>query len=129
MPVFSSSEQAQEVFRTLFEILLEDDVFLFRMTDSNLSLHLVQTKPDVEMFVSPDGVHDGPPPSRATIRIKMSCDTAHSLWKGELLMPMALGTGKVRIKGSVSKVMEFVPILQPAFDRYPEIIAARKIES
>jgi hypothetical protein len=51
----------------------------------------------------------------------MTCDTAHKLWLGQLLVPVALATGKVRIKGSVSKVLEFVPLLQPAFDQYPAI--------
>lgn len=124
MPVFSSAEQAQEVFGTLFEILLKDDEFRSRLIESELSLHLVQTKPDVELFVSPDGVASGPPEAPAAIRIKMTCDTAHALWQGDLLMPLALGMGKVRIKGSVAKVLEFVPMLQPAFDQYPDIAAA-----
>jgi putative sterol carrier protein len=63
-------------------------------------------------------------PESASITIKMSCDTAHALWMGTLMMPTAVATGKVRIRGKVSKVIEFVPILQPAFDRYPEIAAA-----
>jgi hypothetical protein len=43
---------------------------------------------------------------------------------GTLMMPTAVATGKVRIRGKVAKVIEFVPILQPAFDRYPEIAAS-----
>ena len=39
-------------------------------------------------------------------------------------MPLAVATGRVRIKGSVSKVLEFVPRLQPAFDRYSEVAAS-----
>jgi hypothetical protein len=128
VPVFSSPEQAQEVFRTLFEILLKDEEFRTRLIESNLSLHLIQTKPDIELFVSPEGVSLGTPPVSAAIRIKMSCDTAHALWKGELLMPLALGMGKVRIKGNVAKVLEFVPMLQPAFDRYPEIVSAHDLD-
>jgi hypothetical protein len=123
MSVFSSPEQAREVFTKLFTILLEDKVFLTKMTDSALSLHLVQRQPDMELFVSPDGVVDGPGPRPAAIRIKMSCDTAHALWLGELMMPLAVATGRVRIKGNVPKVLEFVPILRPAFDQYAKIAA------
>ncbi|NDZ80940.1 hypothetical protein G3I19_20865 [Streptomyces sp. SID10853] len=124
MPVFSSSEQASEVFSGLFNILIKDEGFARRMRDSQISLHLIQTKPEFELYVTPDDVTVGAPESPAAIRIKMSSDTAHSLWLGKLLMPVALATGKVRIKGNVSKVLEFVPLLQPAFDQYPEIARA-----
>jgi hypothetical protein len=129
MPIFSSAEQAKRIFSTLFHILLEDETFVSKMTAANLDLHLIQTKPDVELHVSRHGVHDGPPEQRAAIRIKMSCDTAHALWSGDLLMPLAVATGRVRIKGNVSKVLEFVPILQPAFDQYPKIIAEEQLAS
>jgi hypothetical protein len=59
----------------------------------------------------------------------MSSDTAHRLWMGTLTMPLALATGKVRVKGSVAKVVEFVPMLQPAFDRYPAIAEAEGLVS
>ena len=37
---------------------------------------------------------------------------------------IAVATGKIRIKGSVAKVIEFVPLLRSAFDRYPALAAA-----
>jgi hypothetical protein len=40
---------------------------------------------------------------------------------GKLLMPAALATGRVRVKGNVARVLEFVPLLHPAFDVYPTI--------
>ncbi|MEU3713667.1 hypothetical protein [Streptomyces catenulae] len=124
MPVFESGEKARRIFTDLFQILLKDDTFTARMRESGITLHLIQVKPDLELYITPDGVQDGPPTEPAVIRIKMSSDTAHSLWLGKLLMPVALATGKVRIKGSVAKVLEFVPLLRPAFDRYPEIAAS-----
>jgi putative sterol carrier protein len=127
MPVFQSPEQAHAVFTRLFTILLKDDQFVDRMRAGGLSVHLVQSKPDVELYVTPDQVVDGAPPAPAAVRISMSCDTAHSLWQGKLLMPVALATGRVRIKGNVAKVLELVPILRPAFDRYPEIVAEHGI--
>jgi putative sterol carrier protein len=127
MTVFHTSEQARAVFTRLFTILLDDDQFVERMRAGGLSVHLVQSKPDVQLYVTPDQVTEGAPPSPAAVRIAMSCDTAHSLWQGKLLMPVALATGRVRIKGSIPKVLELVPILRPAFDRYPEIVAEHGI--
>jgi putative sterol carrier protein len=130
MAKFDSPETAYKLFAKLFEILLGDETFVSKARESDLSIHLIHTKPDVEMFVSPDaGVVGKSPSPSATIRIKMSCDTAHELWMGKLLMPLALATGKVRVKGSVAKVLEFVPILRPAFDVYPQLVAERGISA
>ena len=124
MATFTTREQAVALFSQLFQILLEEETFTSRLRSGGLSLSLVQTKPDFTLFVDPDGVRVDEQPYDAAIRIKMSCDTADSLWRGKLLMPVALATGKVRLRGSVSKVLEFVPLLHPAFDRYPGLAAS-----
>lgn len=125
MAMYETTEQAEHVFGQLFSILIEDDNFTARLRESGLTVRLLHKKPECSIFVSPDEVLIGDEvPESAAITIKMSCDTAHSLWMGTLMMPTAVATGKVRIRGKVAKVIELVPILQPAFDRYPEIAAA-----
>ena len=124
MPTFSSKDQAMSVFRRLFEIMLEDEAFVSGMRDAGLTLRLVQTKPDLCLYVDPDAVQPENTTNEAAITVKMSCDTAHSLWLGRLSVPLAVATGRLRIRGSVARVLEFVPLLQPAFDRYPAIAAA-----
>ncbi|MQA26457.1 MAG: hypothetical protein GEU94_13535 [Micromonosporaceae bacterium] len=121
MSAYHSKEQALSVFTELFEILLADELFVARMRAGGLSLRLVQTDPALQLHVGPSGVRECDESASAAISIKMSCDTAHQLWSGSLLMPLALATGKIRIRGSVSKVLEFVPLLRPAFDRYPTL--------
>ena len=123
MAKFENRSQAVDLFSGLFTILLEDETFTAGIRSGNLSLLLIHTKPDFTLFVDPDGVRVDEEPYAPAIRIKMSCDTADSLWRGQLLMPVALATGKVRLRGSVSKVLEFVPLLHPAFDQYPELAA------
>lgn len=128
MSTYDSSEKAYKVFGQLFEILVADPTFTERLRETNLDVRLVHTKPDCLIYVSPDEVRYGDEvPEKAAITIKFSCDTAHKLWMGTLMMPTAVATGKVRIRGKVAKVIELVPILQPAFDRYPEIAAANGI--
>ncbi|MEA2299964.1 MAG: hypothetical protein QOE44_499 [Solirubrobacteraceae bacterium] len=128
MPVYDSTEKATAVFSQLFEILIEDDNFTSSLRENDLSVRLVHTNPEVKVFVSPDQVLLGDAvPEGAAVTIKMSCDTAHALWLGKLMVPTAVATGKVRIRGKVAKVIQLVPILQPAFDRYPGIAAASGI--
>lgn len=130
MPKYDSTEKADTVFGELFQILVKDETFVSKMTESNLTFRLVHTNPDCKIFVSPEGVLLGDDvPESASITIKMSCDTANSLWLGTLAMPTAVATGKVRIRGKVAKVLELVPILRPAFDRYPELAASHGIEN
>lgn len=128
MTRYETTDQAERVFGKLFQILIEDETFAARLRESGLTVRLLQHKPDCAIYVSPDEVAVGDHARQdAAITIKMSCDTAHALWMGKLMMPTAVATGKVRIRGKVAKVLEFVPILQPAFDRYPEIAAASGI--
>jgi putative sterol carrier protein len=124
MPAYMSRDQAVPVFSTLFEIMLEDDGFRAIVRDEALSVRFVHTNPDFELYVDAAGVRVDGPPAPTTLSIKMSCDTADALWSGRLLMPIAVATGKIRIKGSVARVIEFVPLLRPAFDCYPELAAA-----
>lgn len=124
MTVFSSGDMAADVFGRLFTVLLEDEHFVEKARKESLSVQLVHTKPDCRIFVSPEGVVLGDAvPYKAAITLKMSCDTAHALWMGRLLVPAAIATGKVRIRGRIAKVLELVPTLQPAFDSYPTIAA------
>lgn len=128
MPTFDSPETVYDLFARFFEILLADDDFSYKYRESNISLHLICTRPDLEMCVSPEtGVVAGPPAQLSAIRIKMSCDTAHALWLGKIPISIAIAAGKVRVRGSIAEVLEFVPILHPAFDLYSQLAAERGI--
>ena len=123
MSAFTSRDQAASVFTQLFEILLEDDTFSTTLRSRRLSVLFLHSDPDLTVFVDPDGVRVDGVPQAPALSIKMSCDVADALWAGRLLMPVALATRRIRVKGRVSQVLEFVPLLQPAFDRYPAIAA------
>jgi putative sterol carrier protein len=124
MSVFESKEQAVGVFTQLFELLLQDETFTSRMNAADLTLRLVQSKPDFVLYIGSQGVKVDDAETPAALTIKMTSDNAHALWSGNLLVPLALATGKIRVRGSVTKMLEFQPLLQPAFDRYPEIAVA-----
>jgi putative sterol carrier protein len=129
MPAYTSKDQAATVFSQLFEIMLEDPDFGAIVRQRGLSVRFLHTKPDFELHVDADGVRVDGPPGPAGLTIKMSCDTADALWTGRLLMPIAVATGRIRIKGSVALVIEFAPLLRPAFDRYPALAAAAGVST
>ncbi|MET8129293.1 SCP2 sterol-binding domain-containing protein [Streptomyces sp. NPDC005065] len=120
--IFSSPEAAEEIFGKLFGILRDDEEFTSRLRKHHMSVRLTQTDPDCRIYISADELVIGSAaPEQATITIRMSSDTAHALWLGKLMMPTAIATRKVRIQGKVARVLDLVPILRPAFDRYPDI--------
>ncbi len=124
MSAFTTKEQAVSVFTRLFEIMLEDETFTHTVRSQNLSVLFLHDDLGFTLFVDGSGVYVDHAPHAPAITIKMTTDVADALWAGRLLMPMALATRKIRVKGKVSKVIEFVPLLQPAFDQYPSIAAA-----
>jgi hypothetical protein len=123
MAVFATQEQAEKVFEHLFSILAGEESFTGKLKASNITIRMVHKQPEVELYICADGVVVGPPPAgvKPSITISFSCDTAHRMWLGQLLVPVAMATGKMRIRGGVAKVLEIVPLLQPAFDQYPAI--------
>lgn len=123
MSAFTSKDQAVSVFTRLFEILLEDETFAGTVRSQRLSVLFLHEDLAFSLFLDGGGVYIDQTPHAPALTIKMTTDVAHALWAGRLLMPMALATRKIRVKGKVSKVIEFVPLLQPAFDQYPTIAA------
>ena len=124
MPVFQTKAQAEELFGELFRILAADPEFSGELERHRLTVALVHTKPDVTVYLAPGDVRVDDVPAPPVLTVKMSCDTAHALWSGKLLLPLAVATGKLRVRGSMAKVIEFAPLLHPAFDRYPDLAVA-----
>lgn len=127
MPFYHSAEQAAAVFGELFTILSRDEQAMKSMSESGLKVMIKHKDPEYIMGFDGSGLHTDLTGFTPNVRIAMSCDTAHKLWLGELLMPAALATGKVRVRGNVPKILEFIPIMRPAFDRYPDLAAAHGV--
>lgn len=121
MSYFETTQQAQRVFEELFTVLSEDSAAMDKMESSGLKVEIIHKKPDCRIQFDGQGIHSLDEQFTPNVRIAMNCDTAHKLWMGELLMPVALATGRVRVKGNVPKILELIPVLQPAFDRYEEV--------
>jgi hypothetical protein len=119
---FPSSAVATEVFQRLFSTLLQDDQFVADMRASGITLLFEHRAPACRVFVSAEEVLTGPEaPEHATLTMKISSAAAHSLWLDEITFPAAITNGRLEIIAKVSKVLEVMPILAPAFVRYPAI--------
>ncbi|MDH6124051.1 hypothetical protein [Kitasatospora sp. GP82] len=125
MSIEAIGNSTTETLGRLFTELAQDDRFTAGLRDSGISLLMEHSRPDLRIFVSAEGavVGDGAP-EYATLTIKSTAATAHELWLGRTSFPAAITSGRLRIFGKVAKVLELMPILAPAFERYPAIVTA-----
>ena len=124
MGVFKDEAEAKEVFDTLFEriLSLEESNRQFSATKAVLGVYYS----DPNYSVAIDGtksptVLDHDPNAKVDIEIRMSSDTAHTFWKGDLNFPVAMMKGKVKIKGPSATVMKLLPAVAPGHEIYPHL--------
>jgi putative sterol carrier protein len=131
MPVFNTVEDAKQAFDQLFERILEIEDSNRRASAANVAVAVVYSDPDY--FAIIDGrqsptvlTHDRD--VKFDIEIKMSSDTAHAFWKGDLSLPVAMMKGRVKIKGPAATVMKLLPVVAPGHQIYPQIVKELGIE-
>jgi putative sterol carrier protein len=124
MPIFESEKRAADVFGATYSALAGDEVFAKALKEGQITIKFIHANPEFRLFVSGEGVLTGDQvPERATLTIKMSSDTAHELWSGQLSFPAGITGGRIKILGKVSRVLEVMPSLVPIFEIYPRIAA------
>ncbi len=56
------------------------------------------------------------------IVMTMKADVAHRFWLGEVNVPLALAHGEMVASGPTAKILRLVPLLQPVFPRYRQLL-------
>ncbi len=69
------------------------------------------------------GSYDGKP----DVEMILSSDNAHKFWLKQLSIPVALATRKIKTKGSVTKVLGLIPLVNPIFELYPKYCQTKGI--
>ena len=67
-------------------------------------------------------VEYGDSASEPEIVLSMASDVAHRFWLGEVNVPLALARGDMTATGPTPKLLALVPLLQPVFPRYRELL-------
>jgi putative sterol carrier protein len=57
------------------------------------------------------------------MELRMAADDGHRFWLGKLNMTAAMARGRVRVKGSVPKMLKLMPLAKPLRSRYEKILA------
>lgn len=115
-----TDDTAGSAFERAFTVALSEPEFAGKLAERNLSLHFVQADPAVELHVSADGVHAGPPPTPATLRFEMTTETADALWSGRLGLLPAVVARRLAIKGpttALRQLTDLLPVVMRAYAR------------
>jgi hypothetical protein len=129
--VFSSSEEAEEVFGAFLEHMTSDPGLRPKFVAAATSFRANYTDPDSRVSlvttVDPPVVKRGAAAAaeQVDVDMHMSADDGHRFWLGELNIPMAMARRKIRIEGQIGTLLKLLPALQPAFGLYRDFLAER----
>jgi putative sterol carrier protein len=91
-------------------------VVQFRMRDPDAQV-TVEMCPEREMRVDL-----GPTDLDPEVVMTMEADTAHRFWLGKVNVTVALARGDIEAKGPVAKVLRLVPLVEPTFPHYAQML-------
>jgi hypothetical protein len=121
MAIFESTEKMYDVLGSLFRFLMEHPEVGPKYVAANIIIKFDIFDPDGFIWLTPDGVIEGPSDLKPTIEMKLSGDTCHDFWLQNVSMPVALAKGLIKAKGPMPKVLKLLPLLKPAYENYPRI--------
>ncbi len=94
-----------------------------KFNDSGITIRFTLSDPEGTIWVIHGddkprvilGTYDGKP----DVEMILSSDNAHKFWLKQLSVPVAIATRKIKTKGSVTKVLGMIPLVNPIFELYP----------
>lgn len=111
---FRSKAQVENIFRDFWKLLFQQTSVKEDLVKLRLSILVLIDRPEVAMYVDEDGVSfkKDALSKTALVTMKMSGDTAHSLWTGSLNMANAMAEMQIKATGPVNKVLALIELLK-----------------
>lgn len=103
-----------------------------KFNDANITIKFTLSEPEGTIWV----IHGEDKPmvvlgdyaGKPDVEMILSSDNAHKFWLKQLSIPVALATRKIKTKGSVTKVLGLIPLVNPIFDLYPKYCQQKGIQ-
>lgn len=130
MPVFESTEKMYDVLGTVLSSITEDPEISRKFNEKEINVRFVYNNPSGEIWIlhgDEPSVVTGPTDAKADVEMHLSGDDAHAFWLKKLNLPVAITKRKVKAKGPTTKVLSLLPLLKPAYKRYPSICEEKGI--
>jgi putative sterol carrier protein len=131
MPVFSDTNELYAVMHELWKQIKACPVMSQKLLKSQLIVRFHYKEPDG--YITVDGsdgreikITLGDCEAQPIVELTMKSDVAHAFWSGKENPALALLNGKMMSKGPVNKALALLPVVRPAFEMYPSIVAKLK---
>jgi putative sterol carrier protein len=128
---FKDHDLAMEVFIETFKRLPQDAEAQKALDDLQMlaGFNYTQDGPDLYFHVDTRGgafeVALGKPTEKPDVEMINSLDIAHQAWSNKLNPMMAMATGKLKAKGSTSKLLKLAPLLKGISIIYNQVLTEK----
>lgn len=127
MPFYTDAERFYASFRALFSCI---ETSYPKVHDAIRSARLVirfrLSEPAAEIHINglqhPVRAAFGPYDSRPNLEIELAADTLHRILLGELSATKAMGSGQMKVRGSLLKAMALGELFATGQRCYPDIL-------
>ncbi len=129
MPVFASTEELYEVLTPYYRSLTTDPDIGPKFVKANTSFRVRHTDPEAVFLLDATQdpavvtTGDAAEAGDAEVDLTMSADDGHKFWLGSLNLPIALAKRKIKVHGSINKLLGMLPAMQPAYGKYRKHLA------
>lgn len=126
MSYFRDADEVYRVLGGMLEILGEDEELAIGRADTVIENRYSDPDAVITITLRPEKravVEYGDSAAEAEIVLTMASDVAHRFWLGEVNVPLALAHGEMTATGPTPKLLALVPLLQPVFPRYRELLS------
>jgi alcohol dehydrogenase class IV len=127
--VFKDSQMLYDVLTEFYEQLKQDPEVGPALAETNLCIQFIYKNPSATITIDTTGdeivIHRAVFAGTPEVTMTMSADFAHKFWHGKANLITALTRRQVVARGNVPKTLKLLPILKPAFARYPQFLKAK----
>lgn len=126
MSVYQTSDDLYRLIQTLFaRMAAENPQAGDSMINAALSVRIRCTEPTAVLFIDgekrPLTVAYGNTPSKPKLDIEASTDTLHEILLGNLPLMKAIGSKRLRVKGSIFKAKALADLFHQMQKIYPQL--------
>jgi hypothetical protein len=129
---FTSAEEFREVMDRVFTMMSEDPEMGPKLRDADVPQRFEFVDFDLVMNVRAGQPQEGANlywewtdevPWSATVRMKMSSETANRYFQGRENVAFAIARGRIKTGGDIKAALQLIPITKPIYERYRTVVA------
>lgn len=124
--VFKDSEMLYAIFGEFYELLKTDPDIAHALKKAKICVQFVYQNPSATITIDSTGeninIIKGEFQGKPEVIMTMNADFAHRFWHGKANLVTALTRRQVIAKGNVPKTIKLLPILKPAYTKYPKFL-------